>query len=89
MSCPFDLQANKNVFGVRPHKKTFLKSFKKQYGITDPAKYFLEYRKRLLDRAEHDDFGVTKYETLEDWWDAQVLAWRYGELPHNAGVTGA
>lgn len=84
MSCPFDLMANKQVIGVRPHKKAFLKAFKREYGITDPQKYFKDYRKRVLDRAEKDPFGVTKYETLDEWWDAKAEEWHYAQLTANA-----
>jgi len=80
MGSPFDLAANKQLIGVRPHKATFLKEFKRQYGITDPRKYFSDYRRRILDKAEKDPFGVTKHETLDEWWDAKAEEWRYRQL---------
>ena len=68
------------VIGKRPHKLSWLRSFKKLYGVTDPRRYYVEYRKRVIDRAERDIYGIGEFETLDDWWDEQVLRWRYSDL---------
>ena len=82
MSSPFDL--SKQMAGVLPgcrlRKYKFLRLFREQYGISDPSKYFLEYRKKILDRAEKDPFGVTEYQSIDEWWDAKAQEMHYAQL---------
>ena len=82
MSSPFDL--SKQMAGVLPgcrlRKYKFLAAFKSEYGIKNPGKYFLEYRKKILDRAEKDPFGVTQYQTIDEWWDAKEEEMHYALL---------
>lgn len=87
MGCPFDLRNNRGVLDEKGLRKNlFMRSFRREYGIDDPHRYFSEYRKRILDRAEKDPFGVTKYETLNEWIAAQDIAFRFGLLTANADL---
>lgn len=80
MSSVFDLPANFKMDHF-PHYGRFITLFKKRYGVTDPHRYYRRLRQRLLDRALPDPFGITRYATLDDWWQAQALNYRYGN-PH-------
>jgi hypothetical protein len=82
MCSPFDLskQIAELTPGQRLRKYRFLQLFCKEYGITDPNKYFHEYRKKILDRAEKDPFGVTQYQSLDEWWDAKEIETHYALL---------
>lgn len=84
MSSPFDLSAQPNVIRVRPNYLAFLHKFRREYGVTDPHRYYQVYRRKLLDRALPDRFGVTRYDTLDDWWEATALAWKYAALAGTA-----
>jgi len=82
MSSPFDLakQVHELEPGQRLRKYKFLCLFEKEYGISDPGKYFLEYRKKILDRAEKDPFGVTEYQSIDEWWNAKAQEMHYALL---------
>jgi len=82
MSSPFDLakQVHELEPGQRLRKYKFLCLFEKEYGISDPSKYFSEYRKKILDRAEKDPFGVTEYQSIDEWWDAKAQEMHYALL---------
>ena len=82
MSSPFDLakQVHELDPGQRLRKYKFLRRFVEEYGVSNPSKYFLEYRKKILDRAEKDPFGVTEYQSIDEWWDAKEQEIHYALL---------
>lgn len=80
MSSPFDLAAQPGVIHDRLNYLAFLRAFRREYGVTDPHRYYQAQRRKVLDRALPDLFGITRHTTLDDWWEANVLAWKYADL---------
>jgi hypothetical protein len=80
VSCPFDLAKHPGVTDTRPNYGAFLRTFRREYGVTDPQRFYLEYRRTLMDRARPDPFGITRHPSLDEWWEAKVLEWRYAEF---------
>lgn len=79
MSSPFDLAKHTGVINTRPNYGAFLRTFRREYGVIDPQRYYQEYRRKLLDSARPDPFGIARYASLDEWWEVRVLEWRYAE----------
>ncbi len=80
MSSPFNLATQPDVIKARPNYCTFLRAFRREYGVTDPHHYYQIYRRKVLDRVLPDPFGIARHATLDDWWETNFLAWKYADL---------
>ena len=80
MSSPFDLVKHPVVINARPNYGAFLRAFWREYGVSDPQRFYVAFRRELLDRARPDPFGITQHQSLDDWWEAKVLEWRYADF---------
>lgn len=80
MSNPFDVSQPSGEIKSGITYGRFLNAFRRQYGVTDPHRYYLGYRRRVLDRALPDPFEITLHSTLDDWWEAKLLEGRYAGL---------
>ena len=80
VSSPFDLAKHPCVIKIRPNYRAFLHTFWREYGIRDPHRFYVALRREIQDRARPDPFGITMHKTLDDWWMAKVIEWRYLEL---------
>lgn len=80
MSNPFDLAKHRGVIDTRPNYGAFLRTFRREYGVTDPQRYYREYRRKLLDCARPDPFGIARHASLDEWWEARVLDWQYADV---------
>lgn len=80
MSSPFDLPKQAAAARFRPNYGAFLNAFRREYGVADPHRYYLAYRRKVMDCALSDPFGVACQATLDEWWEANVLAWKYVDL---------
>ena len=82
MSNPFDVSQPSGAIRSGLTYGSFLNGFRRQYGITNAHRYYVAYRRRLLDRALPDPFDITRHPTLDDWWEAKLLDARYADSPH-------
>lgn len=80
MSSPFELATQRSVIKSRPNYPAFLNAFRREYGVTDPHHYYRTYRRKVLDRVLPDPFGIARHASLDDWWEANFLAWKYADL---------
>lgn len=80
MSCPFDLAKHPGVISSRPNYGALLRTFKREFGVSDPQRFYQAYRRKLLDRARPDPFGIARHLSLDEWWEEKVLEWRYAEF---------
>lgn len=80
VSNPFDLAKHRGVIDTRPNYEAFLRTFRREYGVTEPQRYYQEYRRKLLDCARPDPFGIARHASLDEWWEARVLEWQYADV---------
>ena len=80
MSNPFKISQPSGAIRSGVTYGRFLNSFRRQYGITDAHRYYLEFRRRLLDRALPDPLDITRHPTLDEWWEAKLLESKYSDL---------
>lgn len=80
MGSPFDLVTQPGVVRARPNYLAFLRAFRREYGVNDPHHYYQAHRRQLLDRALPDPYGLGRHATLDEWWEANVLAWKYADM---------
>jgi hypothetical protein len=80
MSNPFDISQPSGTIRPGVTYGRFLNAFRRQYGITDPHRYYIVFRRRLLDRAMRDPLGITRHQTLDEWWEAKLLESKYSDL---------
>ncbi|MFZ5483837.1 MAG: hypothetical protein ACOZB0_06355 [Pseudomonadota bacterium] len=80
MSSPFDLANQPSVIHARPNYLSFLRAFRREYGVSEPHLFYQSFRRQLLDRALPDPYGLSRHATLDDWWEANVLAWKHADM---------
>lgn len=84
MSSPFNVSQLSGAIKPGMTYGRFLNNFRREYGVTDPHRYYVAYRRHLLDRALPDPFNITNHSTLEDWWETKLLESRYADLIHRS-----
>ena len=76
---PFDPSGRHFHPSRNPKIQMFYEQIRRAYGVKDPEAFYVGLRKRLIDGAKKDPYGITEHETLDDWWNWRMDCIRAAE----------